>query len=85
MENNGRKTAVISAEELLVQKGFCGKVKSVVEKRYAEKPLACVVTYGCQQNVADSEYKGNAQGNGLRLYGRQNAGTAYNIQHLRNP
>lgn len=56
MENNGRKTAVISAEELLIQKGFCGKVKSVVEKRYAEKPLACVVTYGCQQNVADSEH-----------------------------
>jgi len=28
----------------------------VLQSRYTDKPLACVITYGCQQNVADSEH-----------------------------
>lgn len=55
MENNQRKTAVVSNEEIKKQKEFCEKVIGVISKRYDKKPLACVITYGCQQNVADSE------------------------------
>lgn len=46
----------ISEEELLEQNRYSDKVLSLLSKRYSEKPLACVVTYGCQQNVADSEH-----------------------------
>lgn len=47
----------VSEEQLNEQKAFAAKIKSVLASRYtAEKPLACVVTYGCQQNVADSEH-----------------------------
>ena len=48
----------IGSEELEKQKKYCQKVSSLLEKRYKnqDKPLACVVTYGCQQNVADSEH-----------------------------
>lgn len=56
MEENKRKTAVVSENEIKKQQKFCKKTASVISKRYAEKPLACVVTYGCQQNVADSEH-----------------------------
>lgn len=31
-------------------------MNELTSKRYSSKPLACVVTYGCQQNVADSEH-----------------------------
>ena len=55
MENNQRKTAVISKEEIKKQKELCKKVIGVISKRYDKMPLACVITYGCQQNVADSE------------------------------
>lgn len=56
MEKTGRKTAVVSEYELMRQREFCSKVNSVISKRYSAPPLACVVTYGCQQNVADSEH-----------------------------
>lgn len=46
----------ISEEALLEQSKYSDKVSSLLSKRYSEKPLACVVTYGCQQNVADSEH-----------------------------
>lgn len=46
----------VSKEELEVQKGFTAKVNNLIQSRYQDKPLACVVTYGCQQNVADSEH-----------------------------
>lgn len=55
MSDSSRKTAVVSEEELEKQKQFTVKVHSVITARYDEKPKACVVTYGCQQNVADSE------------------------------
>ncbi len=48
-------TRKITPDELKEQKQFSCKVSAVIENRYNEKPLACVVTYGCQQNVADSE------------------------------
>lgn len=53
--SGSRKTAVISEEELEKQKQFTVKVHSVLAARYEKKPKACVITYGCQQNVADSE------------------------------
>lgn len=55
MSDSSRKTAVVSEEELEKQKQFMVKVNSVITARYDEKPKACVITYGCQQNVADSE------------------------------
>ena len=48
-------TRRITDSELEEQKMFESKVKGVIEKRYENQPLACVVTYGCQQNVSDSE------------------------------
>ena len=56
MEEAKRKTAVVSENEIKEQQAFCKKAASVISKRYDGKPLACVVTYGCQQNVADSEH-----------------------------
>ncbi len=55
MSGSNRKTAVISDSELEQQKQFTVKINSVIAARYDEKPKACVITYGCQQNVADSE------------------------------
>ncbi len=55
MGETGRKTKTVSAEELNRQKQFAQKVSSVISARYGKKPKACVITYGCQQNVADSE------------------------------
>ncbi len=48
----------ISQEELRIQADFTEKTRFLLEKRYlnGDRPLACVVTYGCQQNVADSEH-----------------------------
>lgn len=50
------KIKKVSDEELGVQRQFAHKVNELTSKRYSSKPLACVVTYGCQQNVADSEH-----------------------------
>lgn len=45
----------VTEAELEEQKAYEKRVSSVLQKRYENRPLACVVTYGCQQNVADSE------------------------------
>ncbi len=45
----------ISEQELEAQRAYEQKTLSLLQKRYVSKPLACVITYGCQQNVADSE------------------------------
>ena len=50
------KIKKVTDEELEVQRQFAHKVNELTSKRYSSKPLACVVTYGCQQNVADSEH-----------------------------
>ncbi len=55
MSEASRKTALISEEELEKQRQFSQKVSSVIGAAYSDKPKACVITYGCQQNVADSE------------------------------
>lgn len=55
MSAENRKTAVVDNEVLENQKRFSVKVNSALSARYGEKPKACVITYGCQQNVADSE------------------------------
>lgn len=46
----------VSPQELEKQKEFSVKTRNLLAERYDSKPLACVVTYGCQQNVADSEH-----------------------------
>ena len=51
MSENNKKTHTVSQEELDRQKQFTQKVSSVISASYNEKPKACVVTYGCQQNV----------------------------------
>ncbi len=46
----------ISPEELEVQQTFIRQIREYYEKRFGDiAPLAFVRTYGCQQNVADSE------------------------------
>lgn len=55
LEQNSKKTKVISAEEIAKQKEFCEKVSSLISSRYSEPPKAAVITFGCQQNIADSE------------------------------
>ena len=49
-------TRFVSEEELEIQREYEQKVSALLSNRYTDKPLACVVTYGCQQNVADSEH-----------------------------
>ncbi len=55
MSETAKKDKLVSSAELDKQKQFAIKVNSVVSAMYDEKPKACVITYGCQQNVADSE------------------------------
>lgn len=38
-----------------VQSEYSALVSEIVKSKYKDKPLAMVVTYGCQQNVSDSE------------------------------
>lgn len=46
----------VSVEVLEQQKEFSARVREHYEiEKNGEKPLACVRTYGCQQNVSDSE------------------------------
>ena len=46
----------VSPEEWAAQQGYIEQVRAFYEARGAgEAPLACVRTFGCQQNVADSE------------------------------
>ena len=50
-------TRSVTKDELALQKDYSNRVKQLLNNRYdGKKPLACVVTYGCQQNVADSEH-----------------------------
>ncbi len=45
----------ICPEAVERQLDFCGKIKGLWEGRAERAALACVQTYGCQQNVADSQ------------------------------
>ena len=49
-----KKDIFVSDEELEIQKEFSKKVESIAIKKYG-KPKANIRTFGCQQNVADSQ------------------------------
>lgn len=49
-------TRTITAEELAEQRVFAGRVRAYYEALGIETPLALVRTFGCQQNVSDSEH-----------------------------
>ena len=42
-------------EILNSMQGYCERVKALLPTLYGRVPLACINTYGCQQNVSDSE------------------------------
>ncbi|MBO5912198.1 MAG: hypothetical protein J6Q76_01865, partial [Clostridia bacterium] len=44
------------SRELQAQFGFAQRVRELVTAKYTNQPLAFVHTYGCQQNVSDSEH-----------------------------
>ncbi len=48
------KDIFVSEKELELQREFADKVKSIVINKYS-KPKAFIRTFGCQQNVADSQ------------------------------
>ena len=51
-----RSTQLQNADnELEQQFGYAERVKQILCSRYEKQPLAFVHTYGCQQNVSDSE------------------------------
>ncbi len=50
-------TRVITPEELAAQQPFSRRVREYYDYLFEHRsPLACVKTYGCQQNVSDSEH-----------------------------
>ena len=48
------RTAVITAEQMHAQDGYCQRIRELWARR-GQTPTAYVETYGCQQNEADSE------------------------------
>ena len=54
MNTTNTKTAVIAPEELHRQEAFCGMIRDYWTGQ-GITPVACIDTYGCQQNEADSE------------------------------
>lgn len=50
-----KATRMLSADELARQHDFSEQVKLLWAGRLNRQPRACVATYGCQQNEADSE------------------------------
>ena len=45
-----------SAEAVLSEQfGYAARVNEIINNKYNRKPLAYVHTFGCQQNVSDSE------------------------------
>ncbi len=51
MQNKSTEKAVL--REML---GYTERVRAILPKVYGRTPSACVNTYGCQQNVSDSEH-----------------------------
>ena len=47
--------AVLNTESHTEQSAYADRVKTLALKKYGKQPAACVVTFGCQQNVSDSE------------------------------
>lgn len=50
-----KKEVTVSADELNRQREYAAMSKAVIKARFGDTPLAFVHTYGCQQNVSDSE------------------------------
>ncbi len=50
-----RNDIIISAENIAEQKEYSIKCRDLLRQRLGRTPVACVVTFGCQQNEADSE------------------------------
>ncbi len=51
----GLQTAKFDNIFPLIQRDYIKKINSLLPQIYGEEPKACVVTFGCQQNVSDSE------------------------------
>ncbi len=50
------------------QQGYISRMPSILKSVYGRTPKACIMTYGCQQNVSDSErMKGMLSGMGYSL------------------
>ena len=49
-------TRVITTDELALQQPYIENVRTYYAHRSESLPLACVRTFGCQQNVSDSEH-----------------------------
>ncbi len=57
-----------SAAVMTEQQVYAARVAALTAKLYSEPPKACVITFGCQQNVSDSErLKGMLAQMGYRL------------------
>ena len=58
----------------MTQTEYCLKIKEIIKNKFGEKvPKAYVKTYGCQQNVSDSEkYKGMLSQMGFTFTDDQN-------------
>jgi len=55
---NKRNVRVVSKEEMMQQEAYSLQIQTIVAEKTAETgrvPLAFIDTYGCQQNVADSQ------------------------------
>lgn len=45
----------LAPDFLTEQSAFSARVADIALKKYGQNPKACVITFGCQQNVSDSE------------------------------
>ena len=50
-----RNDIIISAENIAEQREYSIKCREIMSQKFGRTPKACVVTFGCQQNEADSE------------------------------
>ena len=50
-----RENIVLTQEELNIQQDYAQRVRQSYRDRLPRQPMGCVVTFGCQQNEADSE------------------------------
>ena len=55
------------------QQGYSNRVSKLLYNHYGHNPKACVITFGCQQNVSDSEkLKGMLFGMGYTICDEMN-------------
>ena len=50
-----REQIVLTQEERNIQLDFAQRVRQSYHDRLGRQPMGCVVTFGCQQNVADGQ------------------------------